>query len=172
MSSRLTQVLLALSLLLNCFVLAGFVYRTWIEPPAFHRPGGPPGPGARGMSPMEALAEDLGLDNGQRQELRAVFDRYAEGRRERFRDIQKIRDAMVDRVAEAGVRSDQDRSLIEQITDLRRDAQKENMRAIAELATKLKPEQRDKLHKILADRYGNPPWAARGRPPGPARPSQ
>ncbi|MEA2853200.1 MAG: hypothetical protein QOE02_3219, partial [Rhodospirillaceae bacterium] len=34
MSSRLIQVLLALSLLLNTFVLAGFVYRSWIEPPA------------------------------------------------------------------------------------------------------------------------------------------
>ena len=37
MSSRLMQVLLALSLLLNTFVLAGFVYRSWIEPPAFER---------------------------------------------------------------------------------------------------------------------------------------
>jgi Spy/CpxP family protein refolding chaperone len=171
MSSRLTQVLLALSLLLNCFVLAGFVYRTWIEPPAFHRPGGPPpGPGARGISPMEALAEDLGLDNSQRQELRAVFDHYAEGRRERFREIQKIRDAMVTELQKPEFDLTKIDPLIEQITNLRRDAQKENMRAIAELATKLKPEQRDKLHKILADRYGNPPWAARGRPP--ARPSQ
>ena len=31
---RLIQVLLALSLLLNTFVLAGFVYRSWIAPPA------------------------------------------------------------------------------------------------------------------------------------------
>ena len=48
MSSRLMQVLLALSLLLNTFVLVGFVYRSWIAPPPFEarraaaapRPGG------------------------------------------------------------------------------------------------------------------------------------
>ena len=61
MSSRLTQVLLALSLLLNCFVLAGFVWRTWIEPPALHRAGGPP-PGPRGMSPLEAPPERRALE--------------------------------------------------------------------------------------------------------------
>src|SRR5882757_8253920 len=95
MSLRLTQVLLALSLLLNCFVLAGFVWRSWIEPPA-HRVGGPPpGPGGRSWSPLEALAQDLKLDEHQRQELRPVFDSYAEGRRERFREIQKVRDATV-----------------------------------------------------------------------------
>jgi len=38
MSSRLIQVLLALSLLLNTFVLVGFVYRSWIVPPPFERP--------------------------------------------------------------------------------------------------------------------------------------
>ena|SRR5690242_10187486 len=167
MSARLTQVLLALSLLLNCFVLAGFVYRTWIEPPPVHRAGGPP---QRGMSPLEALAEDLSLDSTQRQELRPVFDHYAEARRERFREVQKIRDAMVSELQKPEFDFAKIDPLIEQITSLRGEAQKQNMRAIAELASKLKPEQRDKLHKILADRYGNPPWANRGRPP--ARPSQ
>jgi Spy/CpxP family protein refolding chaperone len=167
MSSRLTQVLLALSLLLNCFVLAGFVYRTWIQPPPVHMAGGPL---PRGMSPLEALSEDLGLDNSQRQELRPVFDHYAEARRERFREIQKVRDAMVTELQKPEFDMAKIDPLIEQMTSLRGEAQKQNMRAIAELASKLKPEQRDKLHRILADRYGNPPWAARGRPPG--RPSQ
>ena len=173
MSARLTQLLLALSLLLNCFVLAGFVYRTWIEPPPFHRPDGPPpGPGGRGLSPMEALAEDLGLDNAQRQELRTVFDHYADARRERFREIQKVRDAMVTELQKPEFDMAKIDPLIDQITELRRDAQKQNMRSIAELASKLKPEQRTKLHKILADRYGNPPWAAGNRPPPPPRPPQ
>jgi Spy/CpxP family protein refolding chaperone len=92
MSARLTKVLLALSLLLNCFALAGFVYRTWIEPPHWQRPAGA---GARGMSPLEALAQDLKLEDGQRQELRSVFEHYADARRDRFREIQKVRDAMV-----------------------------------------------------------------------------
>jgi Spy/CpxP family protein refolding chaperone len=169
MSARLTQVLLALSLLLNCFVLAGFVYRSWIEPPHQQRPAGPPGP--RGMSPLEALAQDLQLDSSQRQELRSVFDHYADARRERFREIQKVRDAMVTELQKPEFDMAKIDPLIDQITELRRDAQKQNMRSIAELASKLKPEQRAKLHKILADRYGNPPWAG-NRPPPPPRPSQ
>ena len=170
MSSRLTQVLLALSLLLNCFVLAGFVWRSWIEPPHQQRPAGPPGP--RGMSPIEALAQDLELDGTQRKDLRSVFDQYADARRERFREIQKVRDAMVTELQKPEFDLAKIDPLIDQITELRRDAQKQNMRSIAELASKLKPEQRTKLHKILADRYGNPPWAAGNRPPPPPRPPQ
>ena len=169
MSARLTQVLLALSLLLNCFALAGFVCRTWIEPPHFQRPGGPGG--GRGMSPLEALAQDLKLEDSQRQELRSVFEHYADARRDRFREIQKVRDAMVAELQKPEFDMGKIDPLIEQMTRLRGEAQKENMRAIAEMASKLKPEQRDKLHKVLADRYGNPPWAAGGgRPQG--RPSQ
>ena len=170
MSARLTQVLLALSLLLNCFVLAGFVWRSWIEPPHQQRPGGPPGP--RGMSPIEALAQDLELDGTQRKDLRSVFDQYADARRERFREIQKVRDAMVTELQKPDFDMAKIDPLIDQITQLRSDAQKQNMRSIAELASKLKPEQRTKLHKILADRYGNPPWAAGNRPPPPPRPPQ
>jgi Spy/CpxP family protein refolding chaperone len=169
MSARLTQVLLALSLLLNCFVLAGFVWRSWIEPPHHQRPAGPPG--ARGMSPLEALAQDLELDADQRKDLRALFERYADARRDRFREIQKVRDAMVTELQKPEFDMAKIDPLIDQITQLRSEAQKQNMRSIAELASKLKPEQRDKLHKILADRYGNPPWAG-NRPPPPPRPSQ
>ncbi len=166
MSLRLPQVLLALSLLLNCFALAGFVYRTWIEPPHLQRPAG-----GRGMSPLEALAQDLKLEDSQRQELRSVFEHYTDARRDRFREIQKVRDAMVTELQKPEFDMGKIDPLIEQITRLRADAQKENMRAIAEMASKLKPEQREKLHKILADRYGNPPWAAGGnRQQG--RPSQ
>ena len=164
MSARLTQVLLALSLLLNCFVLAGFVWRSWIEPPALQRPAGPP-PGPRGMSPLEALAQDLELDGNQRQELRSVFDHYADARRDRFREIQKVRDAMVAELQKPEFDLAKIDPLIDQITQLRSEAQKQNMRSIAELATKL-----NKLHKILADRYGNPPWAAGNRPPPPPPP--
>src|SRR5262245_49948607 len=169
MSARLTQVLLALSLLLNCFVLAGFVWRSWIEPPHRERMAGPPGP--RGMNPLEALAHDLELNADQRKDLRSVFERYADARTDRFREIQKLRDAMVTELQKPDFDMAKIDPLIDQITQLRSEAQKQNMRSIAELASKLKPEQRDKLHKILADRYGNPPWAG-NRPPPPPRPSQ
>src|SRR5260370_28070870 len=92
MPSRLIQVLLALSLLLNTFVLAGFVYRSWIEPPAFDRHLPPPPPPGQRPSPLETMAHDLSLDDGQRQALRTVFDQYSTTRRERLRDIQKVRE--------------------------------------------------------------------------------
>ena len=69
MSSRLTQVLLALSLLLNTFVLAGFVYRSWIAAAAVRAVPTPPPPGQRGPSALEAVTHDLNLDDGQRQAL-------------------------------------------------------------------------------------------------------
>ena len=52
MSSRLTQLLLALSLLLNCFALAGFVYRSWIAPPHML------GQAGRHLEPGEAAGTD------------------------------------------------------------------------------------------------------------------
>ena len=76
MSSRLTQVLLALSLLLNTFVLVGFVYRSWIAPPHVRALPTPPPPGQR-PSALETVTHDLNLDDSQRQALRGVFDQYA-----------------------------------------------------------------------------------------------
>ena len=174
MSSRLTQVLLALSLLLNCFVLAGFVWRTWIEPPAQRTAGPPSGPGGGRMwSPLEALAQDLKLDESQRKELRPVFESYAEGRRERSREIQKVRDATVAELQKPQFDMSKLNPLIDQMTELRSEGLKQNMQAIAEMASKLKPEQQAELHRILADRFGNPPWASGNRPPPPPpRPSQ
>ena len=68
MSSRLMlQVLLALSLMLNAFVLAGFVYRSWIVPPPFERQMPPPLPPQQGQAPprpsvLEMVTRDLDLD--------------------------------------------------------------------------------------------------------------
>ena len=42
------------------------------------------------------------------------------------------------------------------MTALRVEQQKQNLRSIDQLAQKLRPEQRDELHKILAERYGQP----------------
>ncbi|SKA22276.1 protein refolding chaperone Spy/CpxP family [Enhydrobacter aerosaccus] len=175
MSSRLTQVLLGLSLLLNCFVLAGFVYRSWIEPPAVVQPGPRPAPGR--SSPLEMLSQDVNLDASQRQALKETFDSYASARHERFLEIQSIRHAMADELRKPEFDMSQINGLVDQMTKLRAEQQKENLAAIAELANHLRPDQRDRLHTILADRYGGPPgWRGPNGtpppPPGPARPSQ
>ena len=174
MSSRLTQVLLALSLLLNTFVLMGFVYRSWIAPPQFERPTPPP-PGQR-PSALETVTHDLNLDDGQRQALRGVFDQYATSRRERLREIQKLRDQLAAEYKRPTIDMARVDTLIDQLTKLRADMQKETLRSFTQLETQLKPEQRERMHQILAERLAAPfvprPPGGGGSGSGPARPPQ
>ena len=168
MSSRLTQVLLALSLLLNCFVLAGFVYRSWIDPPHWQgRMGGQPGY----RSPLDALSQDLKLDDTQKQALKGLFEQYSTARRDRFREIQKVREAMSAELQKPEFDMTKIEALVEQMTQLRAEQQKENLRSISELSLHLRPEQRDELHKILAERYGGG-WRGRSGGSRPPRPPQ
>lgn len=171
MSTRFTQFLLALSLLLNCFVLAGFVYRSWIAPPEV-AVGGPPPPLASRPSPLELLSQDLKLDDSQRQALRGLFDRYTASRRDRVREIQKIREQMQAEMQKGSIDTSRVDALVDQMTPLRAAQQKENLQAIAELAPKLRPDQREKLNRIVIDRYGSgrPPGGPNG--PGARRPTQ
>jgi Spy/CpxP family protein refolding chaperone len=171
-SLRITQVLLGLSLLLNAFVLAGFVFHSWFEPPHPRFAGGPPPPGQqRWGNPLEALAGDLKLEDSQKKELQPLFDAYTNSRRERFQDIGKVREEMTAELKKSPFDMAKIDSLVDQMMALRVDLQKQNLRAIDQLASKLKPEQRDELHKILAERYGRPgPGGPRG--PRPPRPPQ
>jgi Spy/CpxP family protein refolding chaperone len=179
MSARLTQVLLGLSLLLNCFVLAGFVYRSWIAPPPLVQAGPRPMPSRGG--PLEMLAQEVKLDDSQRQALKGLFERYASERHDQFREIQKLREAMADELKKPDFDLARINSLVDQMTKLRADFQKENLAAIAQLAAELRPDQRQRLHTILAERFGGPPsWRPPPPPggpppgpgPGPGRPPQ
>ena len=168
MSLRITQVLLGLSLLLNAFVLAGFVFHSWFEPPPPRFAGS-----ARWANPLEALANDLKIDDSQKKELQPLFDQYTNSRRDRFHDIVKIREEMTAELKKSPFDLAKIDGLVEQMMALRVDLQKENLHAIDQMAQKLKPEQRDELHKILAERYGRPPGPPGGpRPPRPPRPPQ
>jgi len=170
MSSRLTQVLLALSLLLNCFVLAGFVYRSWVAPPHWQgRMGGSAGQPGGFRNPLEALSQDLKLDDAQKQASKDLFEKYTTARREGFREIQKVRDAMSAELQKPEFDMARIDALVEQMTQLRAEQQKENLRSIAQLSQHLRPEQRDDLHKILAERYGGG-WGGRAGGGGPRPP--
>ena len=182
MPSRLVQILLGLSLLLNCFVLAGFVYRSWIAPPTFDAHPPPPPPGGR-PSPIEALARDLDLDDGQRAALRSVFDRYAVARRERLREVQRVREQTVAEFRQPQIDMARIDGLVDQMARLRADLQKENLHAVAQLEPVLRPDQRDRLRVLIVERFagappprpgapGGPPPGPGGRPPGPGRPPQ
>jgi Spy/CpxP family protein refolding chaperone len=168
MSSRLTQLLLGLSLLLNCFVLIGFVYRSWIEPPPPPAHMRPPSRGG----PLEMLSEDLHLDAAQRGALHDVFEKYADARHERFREMRKVREAMVAELGKPEFDTPKIESLVDEISKLRTEQQKATLASIVELASRLSPEQRERLHKILVDRFGNPGGRqhhGRPRPPEPSR---
>jgi Spy/CpxP family protein refolding chaperone len=151
MSSRITQVLLGLSLLLNCFVLAGFVYRSWVAPPSRHlvRSGQP----TRG-GPLEMLSEDLKLDEKQRQSLHDLFEKYAKERRDRFSEIQRIREEMVGELKKPAFDLSKIDSLVDEMSKVRAEQQKQNLSSISQLAPELKPDQVERLHEILAERFG------------------
>jgi Spy/CpxP family protein refolding chaperone len=169
MSLRITQVLLGLSLLLNAFVLAGFVFHAWFEPPR-HMAGGPPPGQPRWGNPLEALAHDLNIDDSQKKELQPLFDQYTNSRRDRFHEIVKIREEMTAELKKSPFDMAKIDGLVDQMMAVRVDLQKQNLHVIDQMAQKLRPEQRDELHKILAERYGRPPGPPR-RPP-PSRPPQ
>jgi Spy/CpxP family protein refolding chaperone len=180
MNSRIVQLLLALSLLLNCFVLAGFVYKSWVAPPFGDRMmgGPPPPPGGRPAGPVEMMVNDLKLDDSQRKALRDMFDKRNAERRERMHQIQIVREQTSDELKKQTVDFARIDALVEQIAKLRGDQQKANLHGILEMDAHLTPPQRERMHEILAERYvgiGGPGGqGGPGRPggPGPGRPPQ
>ena len=172
-SLRVTQVLLGLSLLLNVFVLAGFVFHSWYEPPRRHF-GGPPAPGEgnRWGNPLEALVQDLKLDEEQKKDVQPVVEQYAKTRRDRWRDIGKIREAMSAELQKPAFDMAKIDALVDRMTVMRAEQQKENLRAIEQMAAKLKPDKQAELHKMLGERYGGQGWrgGGSGGPRGPRPP--
>ena len=170
---RLITVALALSVLLNGFFVAGFVFRGWIAPATFEQrmPPPPPPPGGR-LSALETVASDLNLAPGQRQELSGVFEQHSQVRRDRSREMQRLREQIVAEYRRIPLDQSRLDPLIDKLGDLRADQQKETLRALVQLEAKLNPEQREKMHQILVDRILTSPWS---RPPGgppPPRPPQ
>ncbi len=171
---RLITVALALSLLLNGFFVAGFLYRSWVAPLPFEQrlplPQPSPSPPGGRLSPLEAVAGALNLDPGQRQTLQGVFEQHSQTRRDRSRDIQQIREQIVAEYRR--IPFDQARlgSLIDKLGDLRADQQKETLRALAQLEAQLNPEQRVRMHQILVDRLLSSPWSRSPNGPPPRSP--
>ena len=152
MSPRVPQALLGLSLLLNLFVLAGFVYRTWIAPPGAEQPARMP-PGQR-PSALEILANELKLDDAQRAALKPVFDDYAATRRERQRENARLREEIAAELKKPDTDLTKLEPVVDQLSRLRADNQKDTLRAIIAIEPKLRPDQRDHFEKILAERLG------------------
>jgi len=168
---RLITVALALSLLLNGFFVAGFVFRGWIAPVTFEQRMPPPPPGPR-PGVLEMVANDVSLDGSQREAMRGVFEQHTQARRDRFREIQKTREQIINEYKRTPIDPEKLAPLIDRLTDLRADQQKETVRALAQLEAKLTPEQRQRLHQVLVDRLSGPPPMSRQPGQPPPRPSQ
>ncbi|OFX03796.1 MAG: hypothetical protein A3D94_15930 [Alphaproteobacteria bacterium RIFCSPHIGHO2_12_FULL_66_14] len=131
------------------------------------RPPMPPPPGPR-PSPVEALIRDLGLDEAQRQALRGLVDQYAAARRERSQEIQKVRAQTADEMRQPEFDMAKVEALVDRVVVLRAEQQKASLRTVVELEPKLRPEQRERLRLILAERLAGsrPPPPPGGPPPG------
>lgn len=181
MSSRLLQLLLIFSLLLNSFVIAGFVYRSWIVPPSEAMappPPPPPPPGGAPVTtprpgPVEIMTRDLNLDEGQREALRGLIEQHAAKRRERLREIHRDREQVAAEMRRPQPDFAKVEGLIDRVSELRGELIKENLRTIALFEPKLRPDQRERMYLIFADRFaGVPPTPQRPREPASPRPPQ
>jgi Spy/CpxP family protein refolding chaperone len=179
MNSRLLQVLLGLSLLLNTFVLVGFVYRSWIAPPPFemHRPppgmpGQPGAPGGPRFNPVEMVAHDLVLDAEQRKVMQGLFDQYAKERRERLQAIGRLREQTSAEMVRTPLDLAKIDTLIDQVSQLRAEQQKETLRTLTQLQPSLRPDQLERFQKVLVERIASPMPSPRPPAGGPPRPPQ
>jgi Spy/CpxP family protein refolding chaperone len=168
---RLITLALALSLLLNGFFVAGFVFRNWIAPLPFEQRMPPPPPGPR-PGVLEMVANEVSLDSSQREMMRGVFEQHSQARRDRYREIQKTREQIINEYKRTPIDPEKLAPLIDRLGDLRADQQKETVRALAELEARLTPEQRERLHQALVDRLSGPPPMPRRPGLPPPRPSQ
>lgn len=154
MSSRLFQVLLALSLLLNAFFVAGFVFRGWIAPLPFERSLPPPGPRP---GTVEMVMNEVKLDDRQREAVQGVIEQYSTARRERIGEIRKLREEIVAEYKRSPIDEARVDPLIERLGRLRVEQQRETLRSLAQVEAQLKPDQRARMHQALVERLTWPP---------------
>jgi Spy/CpxP family protein refolding chaperone len=166
----MTQALLGLSLLLNLFVLAGFVYSSWIAP-AGPEQAGPRTPQSQRPSPLEVLADELKLDDAQRAALKPVFDQYANNRRDRNRETTRLREQIAAELKKPDTDLAKLEPVVDQLSRLRADSQKETLRAMIAIEPKLRADQREKFETILAERLGGW-WGRRSSTGQTGRPQQ
>ncbi len=134
------------------------------------RPGQPGQPGGPRFNPVEMVTHDLDLDTEQRKVLQGLFDQYAKARRGRLADPALAR-------ADGGgngrhaARHDEDRRARRSSeVELRAEQQKETLRTFAQLEPSLRPDQRERLQRLLVDRLSPPPPPPRPPAGGPPRP--
>jgi Spy/CpxP family protein refolding chaperone len=166
---RWLPVALALSVLLNAFFVAGFIFRGWIAPLPFEQRLPPP-PGSR-PNALEAVANEVNLDERQRQMLRGVLEQHGQARHDRWREMQRVREQIVAEYRRIPLDPSRLGPLFDKLGDLRADQQKETLSSLIKIEQQLTPDQRERMHQVLVDRILSSPWSRQPRSP-PPRPSQ
>jgi Spy/CpxP family protein refolding chaperone len=117
------------------------------------------------------VAQDLDLDGEQRKLMQTLFDQYAKARRDRLQDIQRFREQMSAELRKTSLDMGKVDALIDQVSRLRAEQQKETLRTLTQLDPALRPDQRERLQRLLVERIVPPPPPP-PRPPaeGPPRP--
>ena len=112
------------------------------------------------------ISYELSLDDKQRQALQGLFDEYASARRERTREIQRLREEIAAEYRKPTIDLTRVDALVDQLTALRSAFQKETLRVLVRMESQLTAEQRRRMHEMMADRILGP-FGPPGRPPGP-----
>jgi uncharacterized membrane protein len=142
---RFGLVALALSLTLNVFFVAGLIWTRNTAPV----PTPPPSPVER----FEQIAKDIHLDGDQL----AAFQQFAQAFRDRQRQLREqnrpIADAVWGELAQPQPDQDKVAGLIDQATENRRAAQKDNTVALMTFLATLSPEQRTQFTTLAQQRH-------------------
>jgi Spy/CpxP family protein refolding chaperone len=111
------------------------------------------------------VVRDLDLDADQRKVMQDLFDQYAKERRERLQAIARLREQTSMEISRTPRDMAKIDALVDQVSQLRAEQQKETLRTLIQLEPSLRPGQRERLQRLLIDRVASP-LPPPPRPPG------
>ena len=79
------------------------------------------------------VVHDLGVDADSARSLQACFDAYAKARRERLREIQRLREQTSVELSKPPIDMAKVDALVDQVARLRAELQKETLRTLTQL---------------------------------------
>jgi uncharacterized membrane protein len=156
---NLAWILLGLSVALNVFFIGGFFYARHFGPPWGDGPG-------HFDRRDDATLADLNLDPGQQRTARQALRDMRQRNFARLRELRQVRERVIVELRKERTDFAVVDPLIDRVTTLRGDIQKDGLRTAEQISATLRPEQREKFREFVIARTLVP--GAGGRP-GPRR---
>ena len=143
---NLAWILFGLSLVLNIFFVGGFVYAKHFGPPWAH-----------GRAPWQQRvdarwADELRLDPDQQRTFRQAFREMRQRNAPRVRELAQLREQLTTEMEKDKLDFAAIDPLLERISALRLDIQKDGLHAAEQVAATLRPEQRAKFREVMIAR--------------------